>query len=260
MAHQCTTEHNRNGMLFSLTISINVVVTGVTLSVVVGVFLVNVGHIGTVVARISKRVCVWVLLVLIRHQPTVILQKGSIHFTINQLHYVPIRVMLLVANVFVFTTKQLLQHHYSYLGSSETLPYLHVLYAIAISILIALITYTIIIRILLPWVRCVNTIILCRKDEIQTHTHKAVMKMMNKQDWCCKIYPSSWEHASNYCLLQKRTDYFFAGMRLDQMKQPLGKNTSQNFHKTMSLATGIITIFHFLVPISYVKSKFKKIF
>ena len=61
-------------MCCPLTISVDVLVAGISLSVAVSVLLVAVGDIGTVVASVSKRVSVWVLLVFVRNQSAVILR------------------------------------------------------------------------------------------------------------------------------------------------------------------------------------------
>lgn len=59
----------------TLTISIDVIVTRVTLAIVVGVLLVDVGNIGAIITGVTKRVRVSVLLVFVGHKPAVILKR-----------------------------------------------------------------------------------------------------------------------------------------------------------------------------------------
>lgn len=61
----------------SLTVPVDVVVTGVSLSVVVSVFLVTVGDVGTVITGVPERVTVRVLLVFVWDQTAVILRDGG---------------------------------------------------------------------------------------------------------------------------------------------------------------------------------------
>lgn len=58
----------------SSTVSVDVLVAGVSLSVAVGVLLLAVGDVGTVVTGVSERVAVRVLLVFVGDQPTVVLR------------------------------------------------------------------------------------------------------------------------------------------------------------------------------------------
>lgn len=58
---------------WSLTVPVDVLVTGVSLSVAVRVPLVAVGDVGTVITGVSKRVAVRVLLVLVWDQTAVVL-------------------------------------------------------------------------------------------------------------------------------------------------------------------------------------------
>lgn len=58
----------------SLTVPVDVLVTGVSLSVAVRVPLVAVGDVGTVITGVSKRVAVRVLLVLVWDQTAVVLR------------------------------------------------------------------------------------------------------------------------------------------------------------------------------------------
>ncbi len=69
-----------------ITVSIDVVITSISLSVIVSVFLVDVGNGGTVITCITERISVRVLLIFIGNQPTVILKKNYINIYIVLIH------------------------------------------------------------------------------------------------------------------------------------------------------------------------------
>lgn len=86
------------------TVAIDVVITAVSHTVTVRVPLISIRDVGTVITRIAVRVCVGVLLVLIGHQTTIILQKSPLHSVMIQ--------------TLISTTLSQLQLHHSAVGRS----------------------------------------------------------------------------------------------------------------------------------------------